>query len=60
MGESEGYEQIGAAAFEDIAQTEGLEKALLDVGIIQPVGPMGCLRTNYLRDTLDRYLVLDG
>jgi hypothetical protein len=39
---------------------EGLEKALLEVRIIQPVGPIGCLRTTYLRESLDRHLDLDG
>lgn len=42
-----------------LLRPEGLEKALLDVEIIQPVGPMGCLRTSYLREGLDRYLDLD-
>ena len=39
---------------------EGLEKKLLDVEVIQPVGPIGCLRTTHLRDSLDHYLKSDG
>lgn len=41
-----------------LLRQEGLEKALLDVEIIQPLGPIGCLRTSYLRDSLDRHLDL--
>lgn len=43
-----------------LLRQEGLEKALSDVAIIQPVGPIGCLRTSYLHDSLDRHMDLDG
>ena len=39
---------------------EGLEKELLDVEIIQPVGPIGCLGTTYLRASLEQWREMNG
>ena len=39
---------------------EGVEKELLEVDTIRPVGPVGCLRTSSMRDMLDRYLAAEG
>lgn len=44
----------------DLLSEEGVEDRLLDVDIVRPGGPIGCLRTPDLRGQLERYLEPGG